>query len=38
VAIEGEGDERKLLLATFDPFNLIAHQAAVKELSIPFEW
>ncbi|MEK6232192.1 MAG: type II/IV secretion system protein, partial [Luteolibacter sp.] len=38
VAIEGEGDERKLLLATFDPFNLIAHQAAAQELEIPFEW
>ena len=38
VAIEGEGDERRLLLATFDPFNLIAHQAAAQELSIPFEW
>lgn len=38
VAIEGEGAERKLLLATFDPFNLVAHQAAAQELSIPFEW
>jgi hypothetical protein len=38
VAIEGEGDEKKLILATFDPFNLVAHQAAAQELSIPFEW
>ncbi|MFD2255494.1 GspE/PulE family protein [Luteolibacter algae] len=38
VAFEGEGDERKLILATFDPFNLVAHQAAAQELSIPFEW
>ena len=37
-AIEGEGAERKLLLATFDPFNLVAHQAAAQELTIPFEW
>ena len=38
VAIEGEGAERRLLIATFDPFNLVAHQAAAQELSIPFEW
>ncbi len=38
VSIEGEGDDRKLLIATFDPFNLIAHQAAAQELEMPFEW
>ncbi|MGJ8633854.1 MAG: GspE/PulE family protein [Luteolibacter sp.] len=38
VAIEGEGEEQTLQLATFDPFNLIAQQAAAQELNIPFEW
>ena len=38
VAIEGEGNEKILILATFDPFNLVAHQAAAQELSMPFEW
>jgi general secretion pathway protein E len=38
VAIEGEGDQRRLILATFDPFNLVAHQAAAQELDIPFDW
>ena len=31
VAIEGEGDQKRLKLATFDPFNLIARQAAAQE-------
>ena len=31
IAIEGEGDDKKLILATFDPFNLVAHQAATQE-------
>ncbi|MFK7851378.1 MAG: GspE/PulE family protein [Akkermansiaceae bacterium] len=38
VAIEGEENDRKLILATFDPFNLVAHQAAAQELKMPFEW
>ena len=38
VSIEGEGDARKLKLATFDPFNLVARQAAAQELSLPVVW
>ncbi|HEY8931818.1 MAG TPA: GspE/PulE family protein, partial [Rariglobus sp.] len=38
VAIEGEGEEQRLLLATFDPFNLVARQAAAQELDLPVEW
>ena len=38
IALEGEGEDQTLLLATFDPFNLIAQQAAAQELSVPFEW
>ena len=38
VAIEGEGDHRRLKLATFDPFNLVARQAAAQELALPIEW
>ncbi|KAB2638698.1 MAG: type II/IV secretion system protein [Verrucomicrobia bacterium] len=38
VAIEGEGDQRRLKLATFDPFNLIARQAAAQELALPIDW
>ena len=37
-ALEGEEGEQRLILATFDPFNLVAHQAAAQELDIPFEW
>jgi type II secretory ATPase GspE/PulE/Tfp pilus assembly ATPase PilB-like protein len=38
VAIEGEGDEKRLKLATFDPFNLVARQAAAQELALPIDW
>ena len=38
VAIEGDGEEKRLLLATFDPFNLVARQAAAQELDLPVEW
>ena len=38
VAIEEDEHGPRLLLATFDPFNLVAHQAAAQELSMPFEW
>ena len=38
VAIEGEGDHKRLKLATFDPFNLIARQAAAQELALPIDW
>jgi len=38
VAITGEGDRKRLLLATFDPFNLVARQAAAQELALPIDW
>jgi type II secretory ATPase GspE/PulE/Tfp pilus assembly ATPase PilB-like protein len=38
VAIEGEGDHKRLKLATFDPFNLVARQAAAQELALPIDW
>ena len=38
VAITGEGDRKRLKLATFDPFNLIARQAAAQELALPIDW
>ena len=38
VAITGEGDKKRLKLATFDPFNLIARQAAAQELVLPIDW
>ncbi len=38
VAIEGEGDKKRLKLATFDPFNLVARQAAAQELTLPIDW
>ncbi|MBN8457688.1 MAG: type II/IV secretion system protein [Verrucomicrobia bacterium] len=38
VSIEGEGTERRLKLATFDPFNLVARQAAAQELAMPIDW
>ena len=38
VSIEGEGDQKKLILATFDPFNLVALLAAAQDFSMPFEW
>lgn len=38
IAVIGEGEFQKITLATFDPFNLVAHQAASQEISIPFEW
>ena len=31
----GEGDHKRLKLATFDPFNLVARQAAAQELALP---
>jgi general secretion pathway protein E len=38
VEITGEGDHKRLKLATFDPFNLIARQAAAQELTLPIDW
>lgn len=38
VAITGEDDQKRLQLATFDPFNLVARQAAAQELDLPIDW
>jgi len=38
VAIIGEGAHRRIKLATFDPFNLVARQAAAQELALPVDW
>ena len=38
VEITGEGDKKRLKLATFDPFNLVARQAAAQELTLPIDW
>jgi general secretion pathway protein E len=38
VAITGEGAQRRLQLATFDPFNLVARQAAAQEIDVPIDW
>jgi len=38
IEITGEGDHRRLKLATFDPLNLVARQAAAQELDIPIDW
>ena len=38
IEITGEGPTARLKLATFDPFNLIARQAAAQEIRFPIEW
>ncbi len=38
VEITGEGDHKRLKLCTFDPFNLVARQAAAQELELPIDW
>ncbi|MGD7651901.1 MAG: GspE/PulE family protein, partial [Verrucomicrobiales bacterium] len=38
VGITGEEGEKKLKLATFDPFNLVSRQVAAQELELPVEW
>lgn len=38
VGFEGEGESMRLKLATFDPFNLVARQAAAQELPMPVDW
>lgn len=38
VEISGEESSRRLKLATFDPFNLVARQAAAQEISVPIDW
>jgi general secretion pathway protein E len=38
VEITGEGDHKRLKICTFDPFNLVARQAAAQELELPIDW
>lgn len=38
VEITGEEGAQRLTLATFDPFNLVARQAAAQELDLPIDW
>ncbi len=38
VEITGEEGAQRLTLATFDPFNLVARQAAAQELNLPVDW
>jgi type II secretory ATPase GspE/PulE/Tfp pilus assembly ATPase PilB-like protein len=38
VEIVGEGEDARLKLATFDPFNLVARQVAAQELEMPIDW
>ncbi|MFM2170271.1 MAG: hypothetical protein RI957_500 [Verrucomicrobiota bacterium] len=38
IAIIEEGDKKRLKLATFDPFNLVARQAASQALDVPIDW
>lgn len=39
VALEGEeGEEKRLVLATYDPLNFIARQAALHSINIPVRW
>lgn len=38
VAIIETGDKKRLKLATFDPFHLVARQAAAQALDVPIEW
>ncbi|MGA0845551.1 MAG: GspE/PulE family protein [Luteolibacter sp.] len=38
IEITGEEGHKRLKLATFDPFNLVARQAAAQELELPIDW
>ena len=38
VALEGEEGAQSLVLATYDPFNMVAKQAVARELDIPIRW
>ena len=38
IELTGEGDDQRLRLATFDPFNLVARQAVAQEVELPVEW
>ncbi len=38
VDIEGEGEQQRLVMATYDPLNLVARQAAVQSVEMPIRW
>lgn len=38
IEITGEEGALRLTIATFDPFNLVARQAAAQELDLPVDW
>lgn len=38
IALEGEEDSKRLLLATYDPFNLIMRQTAMRLIKMPVSW
>ena len=38
IAIEGEGDNARLLMATYDPLNLLARQASAQSIELPIVW
>ncbi len=38
VAIKGEEDNEVLIIATYDPLNLMAKQAAARQIRMPIEW
>jgi general secretion pathway protein E len=38
VEISGEEGHKRLKICTFDPFNLVARQAAAQELALPIDW
>ena len=38
IAITEDGEKKRLKLATFDPFNLVARQAAAQELNVSIDW
>ncbi|MBK1789956.1 GspE/PulE family protein [Persicirhabdus sediminis] len=38
VAVEGEEEDAQLVLATYDPLDLIARQAAAQQIELPIVW
>jgi type II secretory ATPase GspE/PulE/Tfp pilus assembly ATPase PilB-like protein len=38
VAIEGEGENARLLMATYDPLNLLARQSSAQFIELPIVW
>ena len=38
IAIEGEGENARLLMATYDPLNLLARQSSAQFIDLPIVW